>query len=70
VLHPPPPSQGRAPGRPRKIRIRSSAEGRTGLGPRKHKCKICRGLGHIARGYKNAVDLAFREDEHWGAENA
>jgi hypothetical protein len=68
VLHPP--SQGRAPGRPRNVRIRSSAEGGTRLGPRKHKCKRCGGFDHIARGCKNAVDLAFGEDEHWGAENA
>jgi hypothetical protein len=61
--------QGRAPGRPRKSRIRSSAEG-TGLGPRKRKCKRCGGLGHIARNCKNAVDPAFGEDQHWGAENA
>jgi hypothetical protein len=27
-------------------------------------------LGHIARGCKNVVDLAFGEDEHWGAKNA
>ena len=40
--------QTRAPGRPRKTRIRSSAEG-SGLGPRKRKCKRCGGLGHIAR---------------------
>ena len=38
VLHPP--VQGRAPGRPRKVRIRSNAEGK-GLGPRKRKCKRC-----------------------------
>jgi hypothetical protein len=67
VLHAP--VHGRAPGRPRKTRIRSSAEG-TGLGPRKRKCKRCGGLGHIARNYKNAVDPAFGEDQHWGAENA
>jgi hypothetical protein len=63
VLHLP--SQGRALERPRKVRIMSSAEGR--LGPKKRKCKRCGGLGHIARGCKNAVDPAFREDEHWGA---
>jgi hypothetical protein len=67
---PPPPAQGRAPGRRRKVRIRSSAEDSTILGPRKHTCKRCGELGHIARGYKNAVDPAFGEDEHWGAENA
>jgi hypothetical protein len=68
VLHPP--VQGRAPGRPRNVRIRSSAEGRIRLGFRKRTCKRCGGLGHIARGCKNAVDLAFGEDEHWGAKNA
>ena len=68
VLHAP--VQGRAPGRPRKVRIRSSAEGRKGLGPRKRICKRCGGLGHIARTCKNVVDPAFGEDEHWGAENA
>jgi hypothetical protein len=67
---PPPPLQGRAPGRPKNVRIRSSAEGRIGLRPRKHKCKRCEGLGHIASGCKNAVDPAFGEDEHLGAENA
>jgi hypothetical protein len=35
--------QGRAPGRPRKNRIRSSAAGRGGLGPRKRICKRCGG---------------------------
>ena len=59
-----PPVQGRAPGRPRKVRIRSSSEG-SGLGPRKRKCRRCGGLGHIARNCKNAVDPAFGEDEHW-----
>jgi len=68
VLHAP--VQGRALGRPRKVRIRSSAEGRKGLGPRKRKCKRCGGSGHFARTCKNAVDPAFGEDEHWGAENA
>ena len=68
VLHAP--MQGRAPGRPRKSRIRSSAKGRTGLGPRKRKCKRCGGLGHIARNCINAIDPAFEEDHHWGAENA
>jgi hypothetical protein len=62
--------QGRAPGRPRNVRIRSSAEGRIRLGSRKRTCKRCGGLCHIARGCKNAVDLAFGEDEHWGAKNA
>jgi hypothetical protein len=43
VLHP---SAGKST---RKVRIRSSAEGRTRLGPRKRTCKRCGGLGHIAR---------------------
>jgi hypothetical protein len=68
VLHPP--VQRRAPGRQRNVRIRSSAEGRIGLGSRKRTCKRREGLSHIARGCKNAVDLAFEEDEHWGAKNA
>jgi hypothetical protein len=55
--------QTRAPGRPRKTRIRSSAEG-SGLGPRKRRCKRCGGLGHIARNCKNAVDPAFGEISH------
>jgi hypothetical protein len=54
--------QTRAPGRPRKTRIRSSAEG-SGLGPRKRKCKRCGGLGHIARNCKNAVDPSSRENQ-------
>jgi hypothetical protein len=54
--------QTRALGRPRKTRIRSSAEG-SGLEPRKRKCKRCGGLGHIARNCKNAVDPAFGEDQ-------
>jgi hypothetical protein len=58
------PVQRRAPGRSRKSRIRSSAEG-TRLGRRKRKCKRCGGLGHIARNYKNAVDPGFGEDQHW-----
>jgi hypothetical protein len=65
----PAPVQRRAPERPRKTRIRSSAE-ETGLGPRKRKCKRCGWLGHIARNYKNAVDPAFGEDQHWSAKNA
>jgi len=62
-------SQTRAPGRPKKTRIRSSAEG-TGLGPRKRICKRCGELGHFASKCKNAVDPSFGEDQHWGAENA
>ncbi|XP_035817447.1 uncharacterized protein [Zea mays] len=67
VLHAP--VQSRAPGRPRKTRIRSSAEG-TGLGPRRRKCKRCGEFGHFASKCKNAVDAAFGEDQHWGAENS
>ena len=63
------PVQNRAPGRPRKTRIRSSSEGK-GLGPRKYKCGRCGRLGHHANKCKNSVDAAFGEDEHWGAENA
>ena len=61
--------QHRAPGRPRKQRIRSSTEGK-GLGPRKHKCKRCGRCGHKAKGCKQSVDPAFGEDEHWGSDNA
>jgi len=67
ILHAP--LQTRAPGRPKKTRIRSSAEG-TGLGPRKRICKRCGELGHFASKCKNAVDPSFGEDQHWGAENA
>jgi hypothetical protein len=63
------PVQGRALGRPRNTRIRSSEEG-TRLGPGKRKCKRCGRLWHIARNSKNAVDPAFGEDQHWGVENA
>jgi hypothetical protein len=68
VLHTP--VQGRALGRPRKNRIRSSAEGKRGLGPRKRNYKRCGGSGHIARTCKNTIDASFGEDQHWGAENA
>jgi hypothetical protein len=64
------PVQGRAPGRPRKSRIRSSVEDRGGLGPSKRNCKRCSGSRHIARTCKNAVHASFGEDEHWGVENA
>ncbi|KAG2553392.1 hypothetical protein PVAP13_9KG524600 [Panicum virgatum] len=67
ILHAP--LQTIAPGRPKKTRIRSSAEG-TGLGPRKRKCKRCGELVHFASKCKNAVDPSFGEDQHWGAENA
>jgi hypothetical protein len=40
------------------------------LGPRKRNCKRCGGFGHIARTCKNVVHASFREDEHWGVENA
>jgi hypothetical protein len=63
VLHAP--MQGRARERPKKSRIRSSAKGRGGLGPRNQKCKRCGGSRHIARTYKNAIDASFGEDEHW-----
>ena len=63
------PVQNRAPGRPRKQRIRASSEGK-GLGARKRKCKRCGRFGHIAKNCKESVDAAFgEEDEHWGAEN-
>jgi hypothetical protein len=61
--------QSRALGRPRKTRIRSSAEG-TGLGPRRKKCKRSGEFGHFASKCKNVVDAAFREDQHLGAENS
>ena len=67
VMHAP--IQGRAPGRPKKVRIRSSVEG-AGLGPRKRKCKRCGRFGHFARNCKNAVDPSFGEDEHGNEENA
>jgi hypothetical protein len=56
------PVQTRAPGRPRKTRIRSSVEG-SGLGQRKRKCKRCGGLRHIPRNCKNAVDPAFEVEQ-------
>jgi hypothetical protein len=62
--------QGRAPRQPRKSRIRSTAEGRGGLGPRKQNCKRCGGSGHIVRTCKNAVHESFGEDKHYSGENA
>jgi hypothetical protein len=38
--------------------------------PRKRIYKRCGGSEHIARTCKNAVDASFREDQHWGVENA
>ncbi|KAG8098713.1 hypothetical protein GUJ93_ZPchr0013g36910 [Zizania palustris] len=61
------PVQNRAPGRPRKTRIRSRVEG-SGLGARKRKCKRCGRSGHIARNCKNAVDAAFGEDQDLGVQ--
>ena len=63
------PVQNRPPGRPRKQRIRSTSEGK-GLGPRKYKCKRCGRCGHKTKGCKESVDPTFREEEHWGADNA
>ena len=63
------PVQNRAPGRPRKQRIRSTGEGK-GLCPRKYKCKRCGRCGHKTKGCKESVDPAFGEEEHWGADNA
>ena len=55
-------------GRPRKNRIRASAEG----GPpiRRRKCKRCGIPGHIARLCKNPVDPAFGMEDQAGAANA
>jgi hypothetical protein len=69
-FHYPCSSARRAPGKPRKSRIKSSADGRGGLGLKKQNCKRCGGSGRIARTCKNAVDASFGEDEHWGEENA
>ncbi|KAK1679647.1 hypothetical protein QYE76_040495 [Lolium multiflorum] len=55
-------------GRPRKNRIRASAEG--GAPIRKRKCKRCGIPGHIARLCKNGVDPAFGMEDQAGAENA
>jgi len=58
----------RPAGRPRKNRIRASAEG----GPpiRRRKCKRCGIPGHIARLCKNPVDPAFGMEDQAGAANA
>ncbi|KAE8784974.1 hypothetical protein D1007_41408 [Hordeum vulgare] len=63
------PIQHRAPGRPRKQRIRISTEGK-GLGPRKHKCKRCGRCGQKAKDCKQSIDPAFGEYEHCEADNA
>ncbi|KAK1667987.1 hypothetical protein QYE76_056146 [Lolium multiflorum] len=55
-------------GRPRKNRIRASAEG--GAPIRKRKCKRCGIPGHIARLCKNGVDPAFGMEDQAGAANA
>ncbi|XP_073365744.1 uncharacterized protein [Aegilops tauschii subsp. strangulata] len=57
----------RPPGRPRNQRIRAGEEGRL---PKKHACKKCGVLGHIARLCTNAVDASFGEEERWIATNA
>ncbi|KAK1694954.1 hypothetical protein QYE76_011651 [Lolium multiflorum] len=58
----------RPAGRPRKNRIRASAEG--GAPIRKRKCKRCGIPGHIARLCKNDVDPAFGMEDQAGAANA
>jgi hypothetical protein len=58
----------RPAGRPRKNRIRASAEG--GAPIRKRKCKRCGIPGHIARICKNGVDPAFGMEDQAGAANA
>ena len=58
----------RLAGRPRKNRIRASAEG--GAPIRKCKCKHCGIPGHIARLCKNPVDPAFGMEDQAGAANA
>ena len=58
----------RPAGRPRKNRIRASAEG---AGPiRQRKCTRCGVPGHIGRLCKAPVDLAFGMDDQAGATNA
>ena len=58
----------RPAGRPRKNRIRASAEG--GAPIRQRKCKRCGNPGHIARLCKNPVDPAFGMEDQAGAANA
>jgi hypothetical protein len=58
----------RPAGRPRKNRIRASAEG--GALIRRCKCKRCGIPGHIARLCKNPVDLAFGMEDRAGAANS
>jgi hypothetical protein len=58
----------RPAGRPRKNRIRASAEG--GAPIRRRKCKRCGTPGHIARLCKNPVDPAFGLEDQAGAANA
>ena len=56
----------RPPGRPRKNRIRASAEGGV---RRQRKCKRCGTPGHIARLCTNLVSASFGEDDQAGAAN-
>jgi hypothetical protein len=58
----------RPAGRPRKNRIRASAEG--GAPIRRCKCKRCGTPGHIARLCKNPVDPAFGMEDRAGVANA
>jgi hypothetical protein len=58
----------RPAGRPRKNRIRASAEG--GAPIRRRKCKRCGTPGHIARLCKNPVNPAFGMEDQAGAANA
>jgi hypothetical protein len=55
-------------GRPRKNRIRASAEG--GAPIQRYKCKRCGTPTHIARLCKNPVVLAFEMEDQAGAANA
>src|SRR4051812_47771803 len=58
----------RSVGRPRKNRIRASAEG--GAPIRRRKCKHCGNPGHIASLCKNLVNPAFGMEDQAGAANA